>query len=246
MTELLHMKDFNIETCEATIVSLDKTEDGRSVLILDKTCFYARGGGQDWDTGFITKDKANFRVDEVRLDEASDVYHIGNIVEGSFNIGDVVLSTVNHDRRSINTRLDSAGHVIDMVINNMGLDWIAGKGQHYPHLSAVEYSGSWQPEQSEMVKTEIEKKVNELINKGAENSLRFMKAEEMAKVCKHVPDNIPTNKPARVVMYGDSFGIPCGGTHVKNLNEIGMVRIPKLKQKSGIIRVSYVVAGINS
>jgi Ser-tRNA(Ala) deacylase AlaX len=68
----------------------------------------------------------------------------------------------------------------------------------------------------------------------------------MDKFCKHVPKNIPTNKPGRVVMYGESFGIPCGGTHVKNLVLIGTIKIPKLKQKSGIIRVSYTVDGINS
>jgi Ser-tRNA(Ala) deacylase AlaX len=60
-----------------------------------------------------------------------------------------------------------------------------------------------------------------------------------------VPDNIPKNKPARVVMYGPEFGIPCGGTHVKNLKQIGTIKIPKLKEKKGVIRVSYGVEGIN-
>ena len=157
MTELLHMQDFDIETCEATIQSLDTTEDGRIDIQLNKTCFYARGGGQDWDTGQITKDSAHFRVDEVRLDENSQVHHIGSIVEGNFNIGDTVSGMVDRDRRSTNTRLHSAGHVIDMVISHLGLDWIAGKGQHYPHLSAVEYSGTWLPEQAEELKAKIER-----------------------------------------------------------------------------------------
>ena len=72
-----------------------------------------------------------------------------------------------------------------------------------------------------------------------------MPVEEMHKVVRHVPDNIPKNKPGRVVMYGDNFGITCGGTHVKNLSQIGKVHIPKLKEKKGVIRVTYSVEGIN-
>lgn len=240
------MNDFNVETCEAKVVALNNTEDGRTDIILDKTCFYARGGGQDWDTGFISKDGASFRVDEVRLDENGAVHHIGEATEGSFSVGDTISGEVNRDRRLVNTRLHSAGHVIDMAIDALGLDWIAGKGQHYPHLSAVEYSGTWQPEQAEELKAKIEKQTNDFIAKGTENSLIFMPVEEMATFCKHVPENIPKNKPGRLVMYGENFGIPCGGTHVKNLQQVGAITIPKLKQKSGVIRVSYTVEGINS
>ncbi len=163
MTELLHMQDFDVEACEATIVLISETEDGRTDIILDKTCFYARGGGQDWDTGLINKDGARFRVDEVRLDEASIVHHIGEVTEGNFEVDDTVSGTVNHERRSINTRLHSAGHVIDMAIDSLGLDWVAGKGQHYPHLCAVEYTGTWQPERTEELKDMIEKQANEYI-----------------------------------------------------------------------------------
>ncbi len=73
-----------------------------------------------------------------------------------------------------------------------------------------------------------------------------MLVEEMSKFCKHVPENIPKNKPGRVVMYSDNFGIPCGGTHTKKLKHIGNIKISKLKEKKGIIRVSYAVGGINS
>jgi len=46
-------------------------------------------------------------------------------------------------------------------------------------------------------------------------------------------------------MHGDNFGIPCGGTHVKNLSQIRKVHIPKLKEKKGVIRVNYTIEGIN-
>lgn len=246
MTELLYMQDFDVETCETTIESAAQTEDGRTDIILQETCFYPRGGGQDWDTGIIRNEQAEFAVEEVHLDENGHVHHIGSVTRGSFQAGDEVSGKVDQARRAINTRLHSAGHVIDMAIDSLGLDWVATKGQHYPHLSAVEYSGTWQAERAEELKADIERVANEFVKKATDNSLQFMPVEEMHTVCRHVPENIPKNKPGRVVMYGDNFGIPCGGTHVKNLSQIGVIKVPKLKEKKGTIRVSYTVDGINS
>ncbi|AHB41990.1 hypothetical protein RAAC3_TM7C00001G0122 [Candidatus Saccharibacteria bacterium RAAC3_TM7_1] len=245
MTELLYLANFNVEMCEAEVIAIDTLEDGRSDVILDKTCFYPRGGGQDWDKGEILSGNSYFDIDETRLDETGTVHHIGHFTSGMFNVRNQVSGKVDHDRRLINTRLHSAGHVIDMAINSLELDWIATKGQHYPDLSAVEYHGTWQPEQAEKLKSGIESRVNEFIRGATDNELRFMPVEEMHTICRHVPDNIPKNKPGRVVVYADNFGIPCGGTHVKNLQEIGLVKIPKLKEKKGVIRVTYTVDEIN-
>lgn len=246
MTELLYIQDFDVESCESTIQSISETEDQRIDIMLDKTCFYPRGGGQDWDMGTFSKQGADFSVEEVRLDENGKVHHIGIVKEGEFAIDDKVLCVVNKERRSINTRLHSAGHVIDMAIDSLGLDWIATKGQHYPNLSAVEYKGTWEAEHKEELRSAIEQSVNEFIQKDTNNVLKFMPIEKMHTVCRHVPDNIPKNKPGRVVIYGENFGIPCGGTHVKNLKQVGKVSIPKLKEKNGVIRVSYEVEGIGN
>ena len=245
MTELLYIKDFDVETCTAKVIAVSNTEDGRTDIVLDQTCFYPRGGGQDWDMGKISKADGEFTVEEVRLDEEGTVHHIGELTKGEFSTGNEIEGKVDSERRSVNTRLHSGGHVIDMAIDSLGLDWIATKGQHYPHLSAVEYTGTWEPEKTDELRSAIEQKANEIIQKGTENKLVFMPVEEMHTVCRHVPDNIPKNKPGRVVIYGDDFGIPCGGTHVKNLSQIGTIKVPKLKEKKGIIRVSYEVEGIS-
>lgn len=245
MTELLYMQDFGVESCEATILKVEKLDDGKIDIQLDKTCFYPRGGGQDWDTGTITSDESTFLVESVRLDEHGDVHHVGIYEKGTLSAGDKVDGVVDTERRAINTRLHSAGHVLDMAVDSLGLEWIATKGQHFPNLSAIEYSGQWDPEKAEQLKAEIENAANKLIGKGSTNSLRFVSKEEMKAICKHVPEFIPENKPSRVVMYGESFGIPCGGTHLKDIKDVGVVTITKLKSKKGVIRLSYSVEGIN-
>ena len=237
------MQDFDIETSSATVMSVTSTDEGKLDLVLDQTPFYARGGGQDWDIGIIRKPDAEFTVEEVRIDENGIVHHIGS-TSSSFTEGDKVTCKVDHERRMINMRLHSAAHVIDMAIDNLGLDWVATKGQHYPHLSAVEYSGTWDPEKAENLRAEIEDLANNLIEEGSHNTLRFMPVEEMHKYCRNVPANLPTNKPGRVVFYGD-FGVPCGGTHVRDIKQVGKLAIPKMKEKKDVIRVNYTVEGIN-
>ncbi|HEX3568408.1 MAG TPA: alanine--tRNA ligase-related protein [Candidatus Saccharimonadales bacterium] len=246
-TQLIYLEDFDVTTCKATITSIEQTEDDRTDIQLDKTCFYPRGGGQDWDEGIIASNdgSAKFAVQEVRLDENSIVHHIGTYQSGNMKVGDAVDCAVDISRREINTRLHSAGHLVDMAVDRLGLSWVAGKGAHYPHMSFVEYDAEITPEEAERIQKDIEKVANEIIAKGSHNEIRFMPVSEMDTVCKHVPDNIPTNKPARVVLYDETFGIPCGGTHVKNVYDIGRITISKVKSKKGITKVSYAVEGIN-
>lgn len=245
MTELLYSQDFDVERCQATVIDITKLDDGNVDVQLDKTCFYPRGGGQDWDTGTITAGEVVLLVASVRLDEEGNVHHIGTYKNGALSAGDTVDGIVDSKRRDINTRLHSAGHVLDMAVDSLGLEWIATKGQHFPDLSAIEYSGEWNPEEAENLKASIENTANQCIKKGSTNTLRFVSKEEMESICKHVPQNIPENKPSRVVMYGETFGIPCGGTHLKNIKDVGSVTITKLKSKKGVIRLSYSIDGIS-
>lgn len=246
-TQLVYLEDFDVITCSANVASVGKTEDDRVDIQLDKTCFYPRGGGQDWDEGIITNDdnSATFAVQEVRLDENGVVHHIGAYQSGELKIGDTVGCFVDASRREVNTRLHSAGHLVDMAVDHLGLPWVAGKGAHYPHMSFVEYDTEIVLEEAGVIQEDIERVANEIIAKGSHNEIRFMPVSEMHTVCKHVPENIPTNKPARVVLYDEAFGVPCGGTHVKDVRAIGHITISKVKSKKGITKVSYAVEGIN-
>jgi len=246
-TQLVYLEDFDVVMCTAEVVAIQTIEDDRVDIQLDRTCFYPRGGGQDWDKGtMMSRDgSAVFTVQEVRLDEHGIVHHIGVYQGGELKKGDMVDCAVDAKRREINTRLHSAGHLVDMAVDHLGLAWIPGKGAHYPHMSFVEYMATVSPEEIETVRRDIERVANGIIAKGSDNEIRFMPVSEMHTVCKYVPENIPKNKPARVVLYDEAFGIPCGGTHVKDVRDIGHMTIPKIKNKKGITKVSYAIEGIN-
>lgn len=239
MTELVYLTDFNVFECTARVLEI-RTDDGETTIILDRTVLYPRGGGQDWDTGTLASKDSKFIIEEVRLDETGTVLHKGR---GEIAAGDTVAVAVDIERRTVNTRLHSGGHLLDMAISNMHPSWVPAKGAHYPHMSFVEYN-SLQDLPSEDAKDKITEKVDDLMQQSFVNSVRLVDRSELDQLCRHVPAHIPSNKPTRVVLYGD-FGVPCGGTHVSSSQEIGKLEVIKVKTKKGITKVSYRIEGIN-
>ncbi|MEK7094102.1 MAG: alanine--tRNA ligase-related protein [Patescibacteria group bacterium] len=226
----------NEYACDAQIIEVI-TEDRKTVVILNQTIFYPQGGGQPYDTGIISSGNKKFVVEEVRFVDGI-VKHIGKFESEALKIGEMVTCSIDIERRQLHTRLHSGGHLVDMGLKQLGISWRPGKGYHFPNGPYVEYAGSLENVDVEKLKVDLETACSQIVQKGTETRVLFMPKEEMTSVCAFVPDYIPADKPARVVMYGD-FGIPCGGTHVSNLSKIGRMTIRKIKQDGENIRVSY-------
>lgn len=241
-TKLLYMEGFDVENCQAQVLSCKKSDNEDHDIILDKTCFYPRGGGQDCDHGIISgSDGTEFLVHEVTLDEDGVVHHKGEFKKGSTLQGEVQC-VVDSGRRSLNTRLHSAGHLIDCAVDMMNLDWTPAKAAHYPHMSFVEYVLESPVVDYEQVRDQLQQALDDIIARGGRNEIRFVNRDELHALCKHVPSNIPTNKPVRIVLYDNTYAIPCGGTHVLEIAQLKGTKINKVKKKDKNIRVSYGVA----
>lgn len=238
-TELRYLENYTQLEDESRVVQVDEIE-GRTIVVLDATIFYPQGGGQPYDQGVIESPVGKFIVREVRFVDGI-VRHIGHFESGKFTNGEEVKCLVDKERRELNSKLHSAGHLVDMTVTDLNLGWTPGKGYHFPEGPYVEYEGSLEGQDVEKLKADLAKLCNEHIAKGLETKVMFMDKEKMKKVCRFVPDFIPEGKPGRVVMFGD-FGVPCGGTHVINLSELGSVTIRKVKQEGANIRIGYNVA----
>jgi Ser-tRNA(Ala) deacylase AlaX len=235
-TKLLYLEDMQRLTCDAYVERIDHI-DGKTIVYLDQTVFYPQGGGQPYDKGTITSPDATFVVEEVRFAEGK-VLHIGHFERSTLMQGEDVTCTIESERRQLNTRLHSGGHVVDMAVTELGYDWTPGKGYHFPDGPYVEYQGDLGDELKEAVIEKLNKKMVDVLSRGVRTEIRFMPKEEMSQYCHHVSDYLPAGKPSRIVLYGD-FGVPCGGTHVAVLKDIGQVHIRKIKGQSGTLRVSY-------
>lgn len=217
-------------SCDAKITGIKK-EEGGEVLILDRTVFYPQGGGQPSDIGVIKSGSALFRVEHVRYCGGL-VEHIGEVISGDFNIDESVSCSVSEKDRFLHARLHSAGHLIDFALQKMNVDWIPGKGYHFPAGSYVEYLGDLDQDEKELFIKDLELNLSLLIAQDYKSSITFDESRTQ------------NSKPLRTVYYGD-FGIECGGTHVSSLLEIGRVKIRKIKSKKGVVRISYALVDCN-
>ena len=240
MTKLIYLEQMDQYACAGQVVDVQLDGDW-VVVILDQTIFYPQGGGQPYDTGVITSsDGRKFLVEEVRFVDGV-VRHIGKFDDDAFEVGDSVTCAVDVPRRQLHARLHSAGHVVDMALKRLGVPWVPGKGYHFPDGPYVEYAGDLSSFDKEKLRGDLESMCNQILGEGIATKVLFMNREEMLSMCAFVPEQLPANKPGRVVMYGD-FGVPCGGTHVAKFADIGRLVIRKMKQEREHVKVSYAVA----
>jgi Ser-tRNA(Ala) deacylase AlaX len=239
-TTLTYMHEMDRLKDEAHIVAVQQRDDGKYELILDHTIFYPQGGGQPFDQGTIENDNALFTVEEVRFKDGI-VYHIGSFARGSFTAGMPVTLRVDEARRLFNSRNHAAGHLIDIAMQNIGLDLEPGRAYHFPEGAYVEYCATMDETERETLIPKLEQEVTDLIAKAHPVTVQLVSYDELKKVSRFVPSYLPKDKPTRAMIVGDYFAIPCGGTHVSNTQQVKKVSIEKIKNKKGNVRISYAI-----
>ncbi|MBS3052844.1 MAG: methionine--tRNA ligase [Candidatus Aenigmarchaeota archaeon] len=239
-TKLIYLED----SCKLhdTAKVLDVVEgENNKIIILDQTIFYPQGGGQQYDTGKIESGSAIFVVKEVRLNQEGVVNHIGDFIKGNFNKDEEVKLIIDKERRMFNSKLQSTGHLVDNGMINIGMKLVPTKGYHFPDGPYVEYDGNIPEDKREEIRQKIEHEVNRMIKQGFNVKAELVNKDQLKEKCYFIPEFLPTNKPLRVVTVWGNLGIPCGGTHVKNIKEIGEVKISKISTKAGKVKISYLI-----
>ncbi|KAM7463069.1 hypothetical protein LguiA_031190 [Lonicera macranthoides] len=247
-TNLIYFNDMFKLQSKATILSYVQGEDGRRALILDSTIFHPQGGGQPYDTGFITNlSDFKFLVQDVRSKDGI-VFHYGvfeNCDIGEFDTrvlkGVEVLLSVDGPRRRLNSRLHSAGHLLDVCTRNVGLGHLEpGKAYHFPDGPYVEYKGTVPQNELQTKQKELEVVANDLISRGGKVSAAILPYEEASELCGGcLPDYIPKGSSPRIVTLGNNPGCPCGGTHVSDISEIMSMKVSQIRTKKGMTKVFY-------
>jgi lysyl-tRNA synthetase, class II len=240
----LYLDNYDMLECESKVVLVEDLGENSFRLILDQTCIYPGGGGQDFDLGEIIWEGGKLLLTEVTKDREGVVYHDG-VLDGVLPATGInVHCTVNVERRLFNSRLHSAGHLLDLSVYESGYaSWAPGKGAHYPHMSFVEYDGDFEPEKAEEYRSQIELKINEIITRGGGVTSSRVSPDEARKRSKYIPEPIlKAYQNIHIATYNGSFDICCGGTHITDIAKIGKVSITKVKKKDGHIRVSYELA----
>lgn len=222
MTELLYLQDCYLKEFDANVVSIDEFN-----VELDKTAFYPSGGGQPSDFGkLIFKDK-EFLVTNV-LKKNGKVFHQVNKL--GLKLGDEVHGIIDWERRYKLMRMHTASHVISEVINRETGALITGN-QLDVDKSRIDYNlEKFDREKIE----ECVKKANEIIQQALPVKIYFLKREEAMKIPKitKLAKGLPKYLEDVRIVEIEGFDIQAdGGTHVKNLKEIGRIEIVKMENK---------------
>ncbi|KAG5398494.1 hypothetical protein IGI04_020308 [Brassica rapa subsp. trilocularis] len=250
-----HVDMFKLQS-QATFLSLFKAEDGRIALILDSTVFHPQGGGQPSDTGLIEFAGSDFKfsVQDVRSKDGI-VLHYGvfqGSAPGDIEKGEEVHLLVDESRRKLNSRqgklnrscslvLHSAGHLLDLCMQKVGLGHLEpAKGYHFPDGPFVEYKGVVPQAELLVKQKELEAEANELISKGGKVYADILPYEEASLLCGGtLPDYIPKGSTPRVLRLGENPGCPCGGTHVSDISDIISMKITQMRTKKGMTKVLW-------
>lgn len=239
MTKKLYLKDTYQFNFEGSIQKVAEDEKG-IFIILDKSAFYPQGGGQPSDQGIIKNDhfEANV-IHVVQINDETRHYIISNN-PNEILVKSKIYGIVNKERRLINARYHTAAHLFGNVIEILHPKLKAIKGHSFPNEAYVEFQGDIHVTEAINITT-LQKTIDEAIAKNYKTKIFEVDPESFDKQFYKLPYNIPENKKFRVMQIGEMLPVPCGGTHLSSLGEIGHVSIRKIKAKNNCVRISYEV-----
>ncbi|MFN6486354.1 MULTISPECIES: alanine--tRNA ligase-related protein [unclassified Nostoc] len=206
--------------------------------VLDSTIFYPQGGGQPSDVGTIEAERVQIPITFVSFVDG-EVRHYGNFSSVSLEKGEEVTLNVDEARRIQNAKAHTAGHLMYTIVESFDKNLIAIKGYHFPDGSYVEFQGSPSFENMETFIAEVNTKISEALNKTTSVEASLITSEQLAARWSNIPSNLPPEKSLRVVTIGNLHPTPCGGTHLKSLNELKSVVVTKAKRQKGNLKISY-------
>ncbi|MGW8269617.1 MAG: alanyl-tRNA editing protein [Burkholderiales bacterium] len=223
MVELLYRDDPYLKACEATVVA---ARDG--AVALDRTVFYAMGGGQPGDSGSLTlEDGRSLRVVDTRRDSASDeVLHLLAPEQALPATGARLRAEIDWTRRHRHMRLHTALHLLCAVVR---APVTGGRiAEDKAHLD-------FDIEMEKLVKAEIESGVNALVDAGHRTRTLWVSDAELDAR----PDLVKTMSvaPPRGEGRVRLLEIPgvdlqaCGGTHVADTREIGALVVARIRSE---------------
>ncbi len=229
-TKVRYFEDYKRTTFSAKVVkSIDK------FVILDETFFYATGGGQLHDTGSINGKKV------VQILKQGNVVLHELDVPSPFHSGETVKCLIDWDRRLQLSQHHTAAHIVNAAarqvlgphINQASAYKDIDKGRlditHYQALTDAEVK-------------KIEDASNAIVAKGIQMRKEFMSRDKAEKAFGMgiYQGGVPPGKELRIVEIPGVDVECCGGSHLDNTKETGMIKIIKTSKISdGIVRLEY-------
>ncbi len=204
---------------------LDDADEGDAVrVILDRTPFYAEGGGQIGDHGLIRTETGAIRVTNTLPAGEHSIVHDGVVESGEVRSGQVAEAAIDVDRRAATTRAHTSTHIVHWTLRHLLGEHARQAGSlvepgrlrfDFPHPTAV---GADLLEEAEL------------------EANRRLAADDPVKIFETTMDEAKSlgavglfgeryGDIVRVVEIGDYSRELCGGTHVHRTGNVAVIRV---------------------
>ncbi len=228
MTEPLFLEHPYRREVEARVLAA-----GASGIVLDRTVFYPRGGGQSGDRGrFLLADGSSLEIIDAVYDaDRRTILHVPAAGASLPAADESVVARLDWDLRYRRMRAHSALHLLTAVLPYPVTGGSVGDGE-----GRLDFDSG----QAALERGDIERRLNDLIATDAEIRTRWIGDDELAAnpgLVKTLSVKPPTG--AGRVRLVEIVGLdlqPCGGAHVARTGEIGRARVTGIEKKGKINR----------
>ncbi|MGB8942927.1 MAG: alanine--tRNA ligase, partial [Streptomyces sp.] len=211
-------------------------------VVLDRTPFYAEGGGQIADSGRIRLDSgAVVDIRDVQKPVPGVHVHKGVVQVGEITVGDQVWASIDVHRRRAIARAHSATHLTHQALRDaLGPTAAQAGSENQPGRFRFDFgSPSAVPT---AVMTDVEQKINEVLAHELDVQAEVMSIDEAKKQGAIAEFGEKYGERVRVVTIGDFSKELCGGTHVHNTAQLGLVKLlGESSIGSGVRRIEALV-----
>ena len=246
ITKSLYYEDVQQREFDASVLfcgSLngdDLPEGASHGIILDRTCFYPEGGGQEGDYGSLSTDSNLRNV----LDTRTSGSHIVHLVDGAFEVGDLVHGSLDWDRRkqlmdhhtSVHIVGGAARRILGPHIYQAG----ANKSVESARLDITHFKRLTREDLDA-----IESMANEIIGQVQRTDKTELNRKDADK--KYGFDlyqgGAPKGDSIRVLRISDHDVQACGGTHHDEPGQIGSIRVIRSTAVQDGVERLHIVAG---
>lgn len=234
-TQLIYLDDSYQKEMDAQILNVVPDGEGKYKIILDKTVFYAMGGGQPTDQGKLTSDSWTGDIYQVMIKDG-ELWHFVN-APSTPTIGSTVHGIIDWDRRYKNMRYHTGGHIVDFALFLLGYSpkqLVPLKADHGKKPYII-YQGVLQ----EDIKEKLQDKVDELISKDLKFSWEFQPYDALQKEAIYLQPGLPNNKPLRTFRLETVGAVADGGTQLHSTSEAGKVVVGDIIADGDTTIVNY-------
>ncbi|MBR4382170.1 MAG: alanine--tRNA ligase [Selenomonadaceae bacterium] len=204
---------------------VDELHDGETAgIILECTPFYAEGGGQVGDEGYFFSELGKIKISNAKKLPDGTIYHEAYVEEGQAKVGEKVEIQIDRDKKLSSARNHTATHLLQAALKKVVGNQVNQAGSLVtPERLRFDFS-NFEPVTAQQL-ADVEELVNEEILKAVDVTIRQMPIAEAKKLGAMALFGEKYGDIVRVVNVEDFSCELCGGSHVKNVGQIGRFKI---------------------